>query len=416
MRAKFLVAICATVIAAELPSVRMIECEGEARQYWPRWRGPSGQGLVDGSRYPDSWSEKANVLWKSEVPGRGNSSPIVWRDRIFLTTAYDGARRTVLCIDRNTGKVLWEALAPRAPAEPIFEKNTYASSTPATDGERVYAYFGNAGLLAVDFAGRQVWHHSFGPINLYHGSGGSPLLYKDLVILYQDQLRGSFVIALNRRSGDVVWRTEREEQIGWGTPIAIRAGDRDELIVSSQDRVHAYDPDTGRELWKCSGNTMEVTPTPVVGQGLVFCSSGRAGPTLAIRPGGAGDVTATHIVWRSPKGSPFIPSPVVYGKYLYTVNDMASVATCFEAATGKVMWQARLGEPRSEGFSASPVAVDGKIFFTNDDGETFVVAAEPQFRLLHVNRVGERTLASPALVDGKWYLRTDRHLIAIGQR
>ena len=416
MRAKFLLAVCATVIASELPSVRMIESEGEARQYWPRWRGPSGQGIRDGSGYPDSWSDTANVLWKVEVPGRGNSSPIVWGDRIFLTTAYGGARRTVLCIERSTGRVLWEAPVPRAPAEPIYEKNTYASSTPVTDGERVYAYFGNAGLLAVDFAGRPVWYHSFGQIDLYHGSAGSPLLYKDLVILYQDQSRRSFVTALNRRSGDVVWRTEREEHIGWGTPVAIRVGDHDELIVSSQDHVHAYDPATGHELWKCSGTTMEVTPTPVVGQGLVFCACGRAGPTLAIRPGGSGDVTATHVVWKSPKGSPFIPSPVLYGKYLYMVNDMASVATCFEATTGKVMWQARLGEPRNEGFSASPVAVEGKIFFTNDDGETFVVAAEPQFQLLHVNRIGERTLASPALVEGKWYLRTERHLIAIGQR
>jgi outer membrane protein assembly factor BamB len=398
------------------PQVRMIEPGGEARQYWPRWRGPSGQGLAEGSLYPDSWSDREHVLWKVEVPGRGNSSPIVWRDRIFLTTAYDGgSRRAVLCFRRTDGKRLWEAVAPQAQAEKIAPKNTYASSTPATDGERVYAWFGNAGLLAVDLEGRQVWHHSFNEITLYHGSAGSPLIYQDSVILFQDQRDGSFIAALDRRSGRILWRTPRQERVGWGSPIAIRAGNRDEVIVSSQKGVRAYDPVTGRELWKCSGNTGEVTPTPAVGRGLIFCSSGRAGPTLAIRPGGSGDVTATHIVWQSPKGSPFVPSPLVYGQYLYMVNDMASVATCYEAETGKLMWQGRLGEAQPQSFSASPVAAGGKVFFTNDQGETFVLEAGPEFRLLRVNRLGERTLASPALVEGRWYFRTERHLVAVGR-
>ena len=340
---------------------------------------------------------------------------IVWRDRIFLTTAHeDGSRRAILCFQRGDGKLLWETAAPEAPAEKIFTKNTYASSTPATDGERVYAWFGNGGLLAVDFNGRRVWHRSFGQITLYHGSGGSPLLYKGRVIVFQDQREGSFIAALDGQTGKVVWQRPREQQAGWSSPIAVRAGGRDEIVVSSQDRVDAYDPETGRELWRCSGNTVEVAPTPAVGKGLIFCPSGRAGPTLAIRPGGSGDVTATHIAWQTPKGSPFIPSPLVYGEYLYLINDMNSVATCYHAATGKLMWQGRLGEAHSEGFSASPVGVDGKVFFTNDDGETFVLEVGPAFRLLRVNRIGERMLASPALVDGRWYFRTERHLIAIG--
>ena len=417
LRAVALSLISLSAMAAERAAVSMIESEGEARRYWPRWRGPSGQGLVEGSNYPDSWSGKENVLWKVEVPGRGNSSPVVWRDRIFITNAEEGAgRRVLLCFRRSDGKLLWETTAPQAKAEKIYWKNTYASSTPATDGERVYTWFGNAGLLAVDLEGRQVWHHSFGDITLYHGSAGSPLLYQDRVIVFQDQRQGSFIAALDRRTGNVLWRTPREERIGWGSPIAIRAGNRDEIIVSSQDHVHAYDPATGRELWRCAGNTMEVTPTPAVGFGLVFCPSGRAGPTMAIRPGGAGDVTRTHIAWQTPRGSPFIPSPLVYGKYLYLVNDMTSVATCFEAETGKLAWQGRLGEAHSEGFSASPVAVDGKVFFTNDDGETFVLAAGAQFQVLRVNHMGERTLASPALVDGRWYFRTERHLVAIGRQ
>ena len=351
----------------------MIEAEGEARKYWPQWRGPSGQGLVEGSGFPDSWSDKENVRWKVEVPGRGNSSPIVWKDRIFLTTAHDGERRAVLCFRRDDGKLLWEAAAPPPDSvEHLQTKNSYASATPATDGERVYALFGNAGLIAVDFNGKQVWRYGFGATSNYHGPGGSPLLYKDRVIFYQDQgqtigrrnrrssVPASFVAAIDAKTGRQLWKTPRTEGVGWGTPVAIRAGGRDEIIVSGQYAVRAYDPDTGRELWSARGSTMEVIPTPAVGHGLLFCPSGRAGPTLAVRPGGSGDVTATHIAWQAPQGSPFVPSPLVYGDHLYLVNDMASIATCLEAKTGKLLWQGRLGEARREGFSASPIAVDGK--------------------------------------------------------
>jgi outer membrane protein assembly factor BamB len=202
--------------------------------------------------------------------------------------------------------------------------------------------------------------------------------------------------------------------VGWGTPVAVRVGGRVEIVVSGQYQVQAYDPESGRELWRCSGLTMEVIPTPVVGQGLVFASSGRAGPTLAIRPGGSGDVTDTRLAWSSSRGSPFVPSALLYEGLLYTVNDMASIVTAVEAATGRSVWQGRLGVAQREGFSASPVAVDGKLFFTNDDGETFVLRAGPTFDLLHVNTIGARTLASPALVDGRWYLRTAGHLVAIG--
>jgi len=179
--------------------------------------------------------------------------------------------------------------------------------------------------------------------------------------------------------------------------------------------VQAYDPERGRELWSCGGTTYEVIPTPVVGYGMVFCASGRAGPTLAIKPGGTGDVTGTHLAWTSPRGSPFVPSPILYGDQLYMVNDMASIVTALGATTGKTLWQGRLGVARREGFSASPVAVDGKIFFTNDDGETFVLRAGATFDLMHVNDIGERTIASPALVDGRWYIRTDKNLYAVGR-
>ncbi len=397
--------------------VEMVRAAGDGESYWPRWRGPSGQGLAAGSGYPDTWSGTDNVIWRRAVPGAGNSSPIVWADRIFLTSAFDGGRRkSVLAFDRATGEPLWEADAPVGEAERPYPKNGHASGTPVTDGERVYAYFGAHGLLAVDLSGRTAWHRDLDPIVASHGTAGSPLLYRDRVIVYQDMRAGagSFIAAFDAATGDTIWWTERPENTGWGTPVAVGVGDRDEIVVSSQRRVVAYDPDTGAELWSARGNLFEVIPTPVVGHGLVFASSGRAGPTLAIRPGGSGDVTDTHVAWSSPKGSPFVPSTLVLDEYLYMINDMSSVLTVFEAATGEVMYQGRLGEARRESFSASPVAVDGKVFLTNDGGETFVVAAGSEFKLLHINRLGEQVRVSPALVDGRWYIRTAEHLLAVG--
>ena len=404
-------------LAASAQTVRMIEMEGEGRRYWPQWRGPTAQGIVEGKDYPDIWSDTENVRWKVKVPGHGHSSPTVWKDRIFLTTAHDGSRRVLLCFNRADGKLLWESVAPEPlTVERVYRKNSHATATPITDGQRVYALFGNSGMLAVDFNGKEVWRYSFGSTSNYHGPGGSPIFYKDRVVFYQDQRSDSFVIALDAKTGKVIWKTPRQETVGWGTPIAIRAGDHDEIIVNGQYAVRAYHPDTGKELWSAKGPTMEVTPTPAVAHGLVFCPSGRAGPTLAIRPGGSGDVTETHIAWQTPRGSPFIPSPLVYGDYLYLVNDMTSIATCLEAKTGKPVWQGRLGEAAREGFSASPIAVDGKIYFTNDLGETFVLAAGPEFKLLRVNRLNEQTLATPALVDGTWFFRTATQLIAIGRK
>jgi outer membrane protein assembly factor BamB len=254
-----------------------------------------------------------------------------------------------------------------------------------------------------------------GTLENYHGSAGSPVLYRDTVIIYQDAGKtASFVAAFDRRTGKPVWRTPRAETVGWGTPIVIRAGGRDELIVCSQHRATSYDPATGAPLWTATGLSFEVIPTPVVGHGLVFCSSGRAGPTLAIRPGGRGDVTGTHIAWSTPKGSPFVPSGVIADDVLYLVNDMQSIVTAYEARTGTLLFQGRLGEPRREGFSSSPIVVNGKVFFTNDEGETFVLKAAREFALLHVNRLGEAVYASPALVDGTWYFRTASSLLAIG--
>jgi outer membrane protein assembly factor BamB len=399
--------------------VRLVGVEGEGAKYWPRWRGPSGQGYVTGTNYVDTWSDSQNIKWRVPVPGLGHSSPIVWRDHLFLTTSTDeGATMSMLAFSRSTGKQLWSTKVPASGVEHKYPKNSHASATATTDGQRVFASFGTHGLAAFDFNGKMLWHTKLGDLSNYHGSAGSPVLYKDRLFLYQDHdgtatLR-SFVAAFDAATGKVIWKRDRPETVGWGTPVVITTGTRDELIVSSQRRVAAYDPQTGQDLWSVRGMTFEVIPTPVVGHGLVFCSSGRQGPTLAIKPGGSGDVTATHVAWSSPKGSPFVPSGLIHGPYLYLINDLQSILTVYEAATGKVMYQDRLGELLKEGFSASPVAVGEKIFFTNDNGETFVVQAGPVFKLLHVNRLNARILASPALVDGVWYWRTDKELVAIG--
>jgi len=400
--------------------VRMITVDGEGAGYWPRWRGPSGQGHVRGTNYVDRWSKTDNVLWRAPVPGRGHSSPIVWGDYIFLTTAREEADLFMLAFSRSRGRLLWEARVPTPQGvEHTYWKNSKASATPATDGELVYASFGTHGLAAFDFSGRLVWHRHFGRIDNYHGTAGSPVLYKDRVLLYQDHRRtsdvGAFVAAFDKKTGETLWWTDRNQTVGWGTPIIIDAGDRDELIVNSQQLVQAYDPQTGRELWRVRGMLREVIPTCVVGEGLVFCSSGRAGPTFAIRPGGSGDVTDTHVAWSSPKGSPFVPSGIIQDGLLYLVNDMQSILTVYHAATGELAYQGRLGQAVREGFSASPVAVGNKLFFTNDMGQTFVVEAGPDFKLLHVNELDAQVIASPALVDGTWYWRTDSELLAIGQ-
>ena len=426
MRAALVAFSAAALLGAAPAGVHLLESEGEAARYWPRWRGPSGQGLVRSGKYPDTWSGTEKVKWKVAVPGRGNSSPIVWRDRIFFTTAHeDGSKLSLLCYRRSDGKLLWELAVPQEGVEHVHRKNGHASATPVTDGQRVYASFGPHGLIAASFDGKLLWQAPIGRVDNYHGTAGSPVLYRDTVIIYHDgghRFREpmpaeselpSFVAAFDVRTGKLRWRTARTATVGWGTAVVIRAGNRDELVVCGQRRAMGYDPASGKELWNVSGLTFEVIPTPVVGHDLVFCSSGRAGPTIAIRPGGSGDVTSTHVAWSTPKGSPFVPSGLVVGEVLYLVNDMQSILTAYEAKTGTLLYQGRLGEAKKEGFSGSPVAVDGKVFLTNDDGETFVVAAGREFKLLHTNQLGEATYASPALVDGTWYFRTASSLLAI---
>jgi outer membrane protein assembly factor BamB len=420
LRAAALTVLIVGTAAAAAEDVRLIPVAGEGAQYWSRWRGPSGQGVVGAAAYVDTWSDTVNVKWKVPVPGLGHSSPIVWKDHLFVTTAENGGRRlSMLAFRRSDGTRLWQTPVPTSGVERIYPKNSHASATPTTDGRLVYASFGTHGLAAFDFTGKLAWQTRIGAIENYHGTAGSPVLYKDRVFLYQDHggtsSTRSFVAAFDAATGKVLWKVDRAASVGWGTPIVIQAGARDELIVSGQRQVTAYDPASGRELWMVRGNSNEAIPTPVVGDGLVYCSSGRQGPTFAIQPGGQGDVTESHVKWSTVRGSPFVPSGLLHGGALYLINDMQSVLTSLDAKTGRTIYQARLGQPMSEGFSSSPIAVGDKLFFTNDLGETFVVAPGPVFKLLHVNRLNAQVLASPALVDGIWYWRTENELLAIGK-
>jgi outer membrane protein assembly factor BamB len=407
-----------------------------SEKHWPRWRGPDGQGNSVETDLPVHWFDPGDgaapevgpdgerprgILWKTPIPGRGHSSPVIWGDRIFLLTAFeDGARRGMVCVRRDDGKLLWTKDAPAAdPENRVYPKTGYAASTPVTDGERVIAFLGSVGLVAYDFQGQILWHRRVGSFGGLHGTAASPVLYNDLVILFQDQgifrrNRGAdenpVYIALDTRSGEVRWQLEGIRPVlGWCTPVVLRVGDRDELIHGSGEAVTAYDPASGSVLWTCRGATTEVVPTIVAGDGVVYSTSGRNGPTLAIRPGGDGDVTDTHLVWRYVRGGPHVPSPALWKDRLYVVNDKG-FGTCLNARTGEVVWQKRLRGM----YSASPVAADDKIYFTNEDGVTRVLKAGDEGRELAVNELNVQTYASPAILDRTFYFRTFTHLLAIG--
>jgi outer membrane protein assembly factor BamB len=414
---------------------------------WPQWRGPDGQGIAFEKNLPAQWSPAKNLLWKTAIPGRGHSSPIVWGRQVFLTTSIEGPvvpgrkpykhmigteeyvhpdwtgsdRRyllKVISLDHDTGKILWQRTAYNGPVfDHRHRKNTYASATPATDGSYVYAFFGSEGLYCYDFGGGLVWKVSLGGIpQLGMGPGSSPVLYEDLVIVTADQDagEGSFIVALEKKTGRQRWRVLRKARATWATPILVRTTERTELIVSGTETSISYDPATGREFWRCEGVASHAIPSPVAGHGMVFLSAGsRAKRALAIRTGGAGDLDGTpNIVWRYGKGTAYVPSPILYGDYLYLMTD-AGLLTCMDARTGEVKYEGgRVPVPAT--FTASPVAFAGKILLTSEDGDTFVVEAGPSHRVLGTNSIGEPVYASPAIAAGKIFIRGEKHLFCIG--
>jgi outer membrane protein assembly factor BamB len=387
----------------------------EAQRQWPGFRGPTGQGHAHQADLPLEWNKEGlNIVWRVKIPGQGNSSPVVWGDRVFLTSADDkGLERTVLCFSRANGKLRWTAKAPPTPPEPgVRDKNGYASATPVTDGERVISFLGSCGILCHDFDGNLLWRYELPNIRTQHGTGSSPVLYKDLVILLQDQDQGQTVfLALNRRTGQKVWQGTRAKGTTWSTPVIVHVGDYDELLIAGQKAVKGYDPNTGKELWTMSGPTHEVIPMIVVGKDLVYSASGRNGPTIALRPGGEGDITQTGLVWRSPRSGPHVPTPILVGDLLFMFNDMG-IATCLEADTGSLVWQDRIDDC----FSASPVAAGDRIYVPGESGVTYVVKAGRELVVLSRNDMGEPIVASLAAIDNQLVLRTKSELALIAKR
>ncbi|HEX6976347.1 MAG TPA: PQQ-binding-like beta-propeller repeat protein [Vicinamibacterales bacterium] len=418
---------------------------------WPQWRGPAGLGLSAGTRYAEEWTPEKNIAWKTEVPGRGLSSPVVWGDRVFLTTSIEGELvpgRTapdhlgfdlkpgylhpdsvgvdhkntlkVLAFDTKTGKTLWERTAyDGLMYDNRHRKNTYASPTTATDGQLVYAFFEAAGLYAYDFNGKLAWQASLGNIaKAGLGPGTSPILFENLLILQVDQEMGanSAIVALDKKTGKQVWRAERTTRRSWATPIIVKTPERAELIASGAELVIAYDPRTGKELWRSKGVQSHPIPSPVAGNGLVYLSAGsQAKRLIAIKPGGSGDVTDTPaIAWRYDKGTAYVPSPLLLGQYFYLTND-TGILTCLDALTGKVMYEG--GRPPVPAtFTASLVGYGDRILQTSEDGDTFVVKAGPTHEIIRTNSVGEPVYASLALANGTVYIRGEKHLFAIREQ
>jgi len=382
-----------------------------AERQWARFRGPGGQGRTRAVGLPLEWDQQRNVVWRRELSGQGNSSPVIWGNRIFLTSAQDkGLHREVVAIDRESGEVLWTRAfdSPQRDAM-VRPKNGYASATPVVDGERLIAFLGSAGIVCLDLDGTVLWHHELPPFRILHGPAASGVLYKDRVIFIQDQSSAdSIMIALDKRTGKLLWQRSRTRAMGWSTPVVVRVGDHDELIYPGNRTVKGYDPRSGEELWSLGGPTREVVPSIVVGTDLIYSASGRNGPTLALRPGGRGDVTATHLAWRAVRGGPHVPSPVFYERRLYTVND-TGIATCLDAESGKLVWQKRIRDR----FSASPLEAEGRLYCASESGVVYVLATGEQFKVLAQNDLGSPILASPAALDGRLFIRTAEALYSI---
>jgi outer membrane protein assembly factor BamB len=413
---------------------------------WAQWRGPDGQGVSQESGLPVEWGETTGVRWKTPIPGRGHSQPIVWGDHVFVTTAIEGdvvpgakavkhivegkdfvhpdgvgADRQhtykVLALDARSGKVLWERTAwEGTPYDTRHKKGAFAAATPISDGKLVWTYFGSEGLYTYDFDGKLVWKASLGGIaTMGVGVGTSPVLYGDLVIVQCDEDNGekSFIVGLDKKTGREVWRTPRQVQVSWATPVLVKAAGRDELVASGTEWVIAYDPKTGKELWRAKGLDSNAVPSPVVAGDLVILSAGfPAKLAMAIRAGGSGDVTASRVVWKFTKGTAYVPSPIVYKDHVYLVTDRG-IVTCLDAKTGEMKYEGgRVPVPAT--FMASPVAYDGKILLLSEDGDGFLIKAGTVHEIVKTNSLKEPVQASPALAGGSLYIRGEKHLYRIG--
>jgi outer membrane protein assembly factor BamB len=415
---------------------------------WPQWRGPHGSGIADDTNVPDRWSAAENLVWKASLAGLGVSSPIVSGDRVFVTSqigagvrrpgnhprlaqgssaASAGERalpvarddRTMFVVEafrRSDGRRLWEYRVDAAgPLPGVHDKHNLASPSPVTDGQMVYAWFGTGQIVALDMTGKVVWERHLGkevsPFDINWGHGSSPTLFEDSLILLCDHAPAAYLLAVDKRTGKDRWKTDRGRgRMSYTTPFVVPASSGPELIVNSSERVDAYDPRTGAFLWHVGGSNQFPIPTPTFHDGVVYMSRGyRSGPYMAIRPGGRGDISSSHVVWQVNTGAPYISSLVYDAGLLFMANDVGAL-TAVDAATGAKVWQERVDGI----FSASPVAAGGKIYFVSETGETIVVRSGRQPAIIAKNDIGERLIASPAVSNGQIFLRSDGQLFCVG--
>jgi outer membrane protein assembly factor BamB len=424
--------------------------------HWPSFRGHEAGGSAEKQNLPDTWNPAtgANVLWKTPIPGLAHSSPIVWGDLLFVTSAIssradatfrpglygDGDasddrsthRWMLYAIDKRTGKIRWErAAAQGEPRNKRHIKSTYASSSPATDGRIVVAWFGSQGIHAYDFEGGLRWSVDLGRVDMgaydipsYEwGPASSPIIWNGLVIVQCDTQADSFLLALNAETGETVWKTDRQELPSWGTPTIVNTSAGPELITNASNFVRGYDPTTGRELWRLGGSSKITAPTPIFANDLHIVASGRAPerPVFAVRPGARGDLTLTssatdnkYVAWSKTGRGSYMPTPLAYRGILYVLANNG-VFDAYDISTGKEIYRQRLPLVGS-GYSASPVAADGKIYLSNEDGEMLVIEAGTTFKHIATNSMGETLMATPALSEGVMYVRGARTLFAIGPR
>ena len=383
---------------------------------WPAWRGPRGDGTSLETSMPVHWSATSNVVWKTVVPGVGHASPIVWGDRIFTVSALtDNQDRVLLCLDRPTGNILWQKTVVRSPLEPKHKLNSYASSTPATDGQLVYATFLDGKEIAVaayDFAGNRKWLVRPGGFESKHGFCSSPILFKDKVIVNGDHDGDSYLAAIARADGKTLWKVPRENKTRSYCASIIRdLGGRTQMILSGDKCVASYDPNDGSRHWVIDGPTEQFVASIVYNPkaDMLFVTGGFPQlHILGVRPDGRGNVTQTHIAWRTNKGVSYVPSPMAIGDWFFVVSD-TGVASCFEASSGRILWQEKLGV----GHHASLVSANGLVYFLSDEGVMTVVTAGPEFKVVARNEIGEQCSASPALSAGQVFLRGDIHLYCI---
>ncbi len=391
---------------------------------WPAWRGADGTGISQERNLPLHWSDKENIRWKVPLPEPCNSTPIIWENHVFLTQGVDGGKRRVLiAIDRTSGESRWQRELVCETEETSHRQNPPCSSSPVTDGKFVYAYLASSGVIAFDFAGKELWRRDLGPVLHRWGNGGSPVIYKDLLILFHGPGDPSILYALNRQTGQTVW-TSQETDINsnifgsWGTPFVLHTDKRDELIlplpgakIGGVGWFKAYDPDNGKMLWQCDGLGNEVYAMPIVGKAgdVIVGISGHNGPTLAVRPGGMGNVTESHRLWKTETKNPQrIGCGIIHGDHLF-IADATGIMECLVAKTGELVWKERVGG----NLWGSILLADGRLYVSNLEGDTFVVNASDKFEVVAKNSIAEPTYAALAASNGELFLRTHENLYCI---